>query len=46
LLAAGQGTEAIAPLEQAIALFKEVQLQETPERAETIALLNRAKANR
>ncbi|MEO8019862.1 MAG: tetratricopeptide repeat protein, partial [Pseudomonadota bacterium] len=44
LLAAGRAREAVAPLEQAIALFKETQLQETPERAETVALLNRARA--
>jgi tetratricopeptide (TPR) repeat protein len=46
LLAAGRAKEAVAPLEQAMALFKETQLQETPERAETVALLNRARAAR
>jgi serine/threonine protein kinase/tetratricopeptide (TPR) repeat protein len=44
LLAALHGAEAVAPLEQGIALFKEMQLQETPERAETVAMLDRAKA--
>ena len=44
LLAAGRGAEAVPPFEQAIALFKETQLQETPERAETVADLHRAQA--
>ena len=44
LLAAGRAADAVAPLEQSITLFKEAQLQETPERAETVALLARAKA--
>jgi len=46
LFEAGRAKEAVAPLQQAIVLFKQTQLQETPERAETVALLNRALASR
>jgi serine/threonine-protein kinase len=46
LLAAGRDAEAVAPLERAIALFKEMQLQETPERVETVAMLDRVRGAR
>lgn len=39
LLAARRAAEAIAPLEQSIALFSQAQLPESPERAEAVALL-------
>lgn len=39
LLAARREAEAIAPLEQSLALFSQSQLPDSPERAETMALL-------
>ncbi|MEJ1963457.1 MAG: serine/threonine-protein kinase [Gammaproteobacteria bacterium] len=44
LLAAHRRAEAIAPLEQSIALFSQVQLPQSPEWREAIAMLNQARA--
>lgn len=43
LLAARREAEAVAPLEQSIALFSQSQLPESPERAEAMALLDGAR---
>jgi len=43
LLAAHRGTDAIAPLEQSIALFTQAQLPQSPELAEARATLDRAR---
>jgi tetratricopeptide (TPR) repeat protein len=45
LVAAGHPADAFAPLEEAIGLY-ETQLQESPDRVETEALLRRARAAR
>jgi tetratricopeptide (TPR) repeat protein len=44
LLAAKQRAEAVAPLEQAVALFKEVQIEESPDRRDAGTDLRRALA--
>jgi serine/threonine-protein kinase len=44
LLAAGRPDEAVAPLERSIALFREAQLQKSPDRIEAAAALERARA--
>jgi hypothetical protein len=44
LLAAGRPDEEVAPLERSIALFREAQLQKSPDRIEAAAALERAGA--
>jgi tetratricopeptide (TPR) repeat protein len=44
LLAAGQAEAAIAPLEQSVAMYRESQTVISPDHAEALALLDRARA--
>ena len=45
LLAADRRNEAMAPLQQSIALFNEAQVPESPERAEAMAMLNQVRTS-
>jgi eukaryotic-like serine/threonine-protein kinase len=45
LLAANRRNEAMAPLQQSIALFNEAQVPESPERAEAMAMLNQVRTS-